>query len=94
MFGTRYRTVLHKAAVSEIRALPPSIKQRVKEVIDGLAEIPVPQGAARLKGRTNAYRIRFGDYRLIYEVHATEIVVYVVGVAHRKEVYKRLLRRR
>jgi mRNA-degrading endonuclease RelE of RelBE toxin-antitoxin system len=41
-----------------------------------------------------AYRIRFGRYRLLYEVHATEIVVYVVGIAHRKDVYTRLLKRR
>ena len=94
MSGTRYRIVLHKAAVAEIRALPPSIRQRVREAIDGLSENPCPRGAARLKGRANAYRIRFADYRLLYEVHATEIVVYVVGVAHRKEVYRRLLRRR
>ena len=46
------------------------------------------------KGRKGAYRIRVADYRLLYEVHATEIVVYVIGVAHRREVYLRLLRRR
>ena len=41
-----------------------------------------------------AYRIRIADYRLLYEVHATEIVVYVIGAADRREVYLRLLRRR
>ena len=89
-----YRLVLHQAVVAEIRALPGSARTRVKDAIDGLAEQPLPHGVSRLKGRANAYRLRIGQYRILYEVHATEIVVYVIGVAHRKEVYKRLLRRR
>ena len=90
----RYRVVLHQAALVEIRRLPKRIKEQVREAIETLAENPTPRAASRLRGRAHAYRIRFGDYRMLYEVHATEIVVYVVGVAHRKEVYKRLLRRR
>jgi mRNA interferase RelE/StbE len=89
-----YRLVLHLAAVDEVRALPRPVRARVKAAIDGLAETPVPRGAARLRGRANAYRLRVGDYRIIYEVNVAEIVVYIVGVAHRKEVYRRLLRRR
>ena len=91
---TRYRVVLHHAALAELQALPAKTRALVKQAIDGLATEPRPAAAAKLKGRPNAYRIRFGDYRLLYEVHATEIVIYVVGVAHRREVYRRLLRRR
>ncbi|MBW2734731.1 MAG: type II toxin-antitoxin system RelE/ParE family toxin [Deltaproteobacteria bacterium] len=89
-----YRVVLHRDAIAEVRELPEKTKARVKQAIDDLATSPRPAGATKLKGRPNAYRLRFGDYRLLYEVHATEIVVYVIGVAHRREVYKRLLRRR
>lgn len=63
-------------------------------MIDGLKQEPIPVGAGRLRGRANAYRIRIGSYRIVYEVHATEVVVYVVGVAHRREVYRRILERR
>lgn len=94
MSETTYRLVLHKAAVREIRKLPTRIRQRVKAAIDRLITCPVPPGATRLKGRSAAYRLRVEDYRVIYEVHATEVVVYIVGVAHRREVYLRLLRRR
>lgn len=94
MSETTYRLVLHKAAVREIRKLPKQTRARVKTAIDGLSARPVPPGAARLKGRTAAYRLRVCDYRVIYEVHATEIVIYIIGVAHRREVYLRLLRRR
>ena len=51
-------------------------------------------GAGRLRGRANAYRIRIGSHRIVYEVHATEVVVYIVGIAHRREVYRRILERR
>ncbi len=90
----RYKLVLHSDAVGEIRKLPARVKERVKQAIGSLEQVPVPHRAARLKGRANAYRIRIGEHRILYEVHATEIVVYVVGVANRKEAYKRLLRRR
>ncbi|MEZ4272212.1 MAG: type II toxin-antitoxin system RelE/ParE family toxin [Myxococcota bacterium] len=89
-----YKLVLHKQALSELKKLPKKIKEQVKQSIDSLVTNPRPAVAARLRGRPNAYRIRFGDYRLLYEVHATEIVIYVLGVAHRREVYQRLLRRR
>lgn len=77
----------------EIKSLPSPFRERVKEAISNLASDPVPIGASRLRGRTNAYRLRIGDYRVIYEVHVTEIVVYIVGVAHRRDVYRRILKR-
>ncbi len=80
--------------MSEIRALPKKIRGQVRSVLDGLPAEPRPPQSERLKGRRGAYRIRVGNYRIIYEIHATEIVVYVIGVAHRKEVYSRLLRRK
>ena len=78
----------------ELRKLPAKIREKAKAAIDGLADEPIPVGAGRLRGRQNAYRIRIGTYRIVYEVHATEVVVYVVGVAHRREVYRRILDRR
>lgn len=89
-----YRIVLHRKAVNEIKKLPDETRRKVKDTVNSLAEEPVPTTAVRLRGRKNAYRIRFGRYRLLYEVHATEIVVYVIGVGHRGEVYRKLLRRR
>lgn len=89
-----FEVVLHKAVLGELRKLPATVRQRVKDAIDELPNDPTPPGAARLKGSASAYRLRFGDYRMLYEVHATEIVVYVLGVGHRREVYQRLLKRR
>lgn len=91
--NTRYKVLLHAKVQKEIMALPSEIKSRVLSVIDQLAHEPIPAAAAKLQGRSDCYRIRVGDYRIVYEVHVTEIVVYVVGVAHRQEVYRRILRR-
>jgi mRNA interferase RelE/StbE len=94
MSATTYSVVLHREAYREILALPKKVRSQFREVTDGLQSDPRPPGAVPLKGRKGAYRIRIGDYRLLYEVHATEIIVYVIGVAHRREVYVRLLRRK
>jgi len=92
--ATSYEILLHAAVPKEIKRIPAATRRRVKAAIDGLAAEPVPLGAGRLRGRENAYRIRVGDYRIVYEVHVTEVIVYVVGVAHRREVYRRILGRR
>ena len=88
-----YRVYLHAQAVKEIEGLEKRVRTLVKAAVSGLSDNPTPVGCAKLKGRINAYRLRVGDYRILYEVHATEIVVYVFGIAHRKEAYLRLLRR-
>ncbi len=93
-FGTKYRVQLHADVPKELKKLPAKIRHRAKAAIDGLADEPIPVGAGRLRGRENAYRIRIGTYRIVYEVHVTEVVVYVVGVAHRRDVYRRILKRR
>jgi len=94
MSATTYSIVLHREALREIRALPKKTRPQIREAIDGLARDPRPIGAVPLKGRKGTYRIRVGDHRILYEIHATEIVVYVVGVGHRRDVYVRLLRGR
>jgi mRNA interferase RelE/StbE len=90
---TRYKVFVHAAVPKELKAIPKEVRQKIKTAISALSDDPIPIGSSRLRGRVNAYRIRVSEYRIIYEVHASEIVVYVIGVAHRKEVYKRILRR-
>ncbi|MEW5948302.1 MAG: type II toxin-antitoxin system RelE/ParE family toxin [Thermodesulfobacteriota bacterium] len=56
--------------------------------IQGLSEDPRPSGVKKLTGR-NAWRIRVGNYRVIYEIQDNSLVVLVVSVGHRKEIYRR-----
>ena len=55
--------------------------------LDGLAENPRPHGCLKLQGEENSYRIRVGVYRAIYEIHAKKVLVLVVRIRHRKDVY-------
>ena len=60
--------------------------------MEGLATEPRPEGCTKLKARRDLYRVRVGDYRVIYEVRDEELLVVVVMVGHRREVYERLQR--
>ncbi len=82
-----YRLVIKPSAAREIEDLPQRDRRRVVERIQSLALNPRPMGCERLSGR-DQYRVRQGDYRIPYEVHDFEIVVVVVKVGHRHEVYR------
>jgi mRNA interferase RelE/StbE len=88
-----YKILLHSKVLKELKSLPGDIRKKAFSAIDRLASDPIPATASKLQGRTGSYRIRIGNYRIVYEVHVTEIVVYVIGVAHRKEIYRQILRR-
>ena len=74
------------STLKDILALPKTVRARVQRKIDGLASDPRPAGAKALKGERRL-RIRVGDYRIIYEVDDGELIVLVVRVGHRREVY-------
>ena len=65
------------------------VLRRLEEAISGLGEEPRPQGARKLQGVEDLYRIRVGDYRVIYQIQDKALVVLVVKIGHRGEVYGR-----
>jgi len=56
--------------------------------IEALSDDPSPQGVAKLEGAETLYRLRVGDYRIVYEIRDKELLVLVVKVGHRKDVYR------
>lgn len=76
------------AARKALRKIPAYDAERIDAKIQSFAEDPTPAGAEKLKGRDGALRVRVGDYRIIYEVHDGILVVVVVTVGHRREVYR------
>ncbi len=84
-----YRIELTPAAVRQIRRLPSRDRQRIGVRIDSLTGGPRPRGSKRLAGPGGLYRIRLGDYRIVYAVRDELLLVVVVGVGHRKDVYRR-----
>lgn len=84
-----YRVFLAPTAARQLRKLDPSARRRVQAAIELLAAEPRPPSATRLVGGAGEWRVRTGDYRLIYEIEDDRLVVLVLAVGHRREVYQR-----
>jgi mRNA interferase RelE/StbE len=83
-----YRVEIARRAVKAITALPRREQQRIRAAIDILADEPRPPGCIPLSGETGVYRVRVGDYRIVYEVLDDRLLVHVVRVGHRRDVYR------
>ncbi len=84
----RYEVRLARRAVRSLAELQRRDLQRIRAAIDLLAENPRPPNCVALQGETGVYRVRVGDYRIVYEVFDRVLVVQVVRVGHRREVYR------
>ena len=84
-----YSLPLAKSAERELRALPKSDRLRVIQRIRGLAKNPRPTGSQKLSDQ-ECYRVRQGDYRIVYAVDDTARTVNIVKIGHRREVYRDL----
>ncbi len=85
----RYTLVVSSRARRGLGAISHRMLKRLDEAILALAEHPRPAGCVKLKGSRDGYRIRVGDYRILYDVDDQGLVVTVADVAHRREVYRR-----
>jgi len=86
----KYRVYLTRRAYRELRSLPPRVKERVEEKIGELSLDPLPRGAVKLAGLKGAYRIRVGNYRVLYRVYWKERIVIVFRIALRRKAYRAL----
>lgn len=82
-----YNVVLKRSAEKELRAIPKPDIQRVVARLQGLAHDPRPRGCEKMEG-ANLYRVRQGDWRVLYEVDDTAKRVMVVKIGHRREIYR------
>jgi len=85
---TSYRIEVRPAAARALRKLDPEARRRIQGAIALLAQDPRPPAARRLQGRSG-FRVRVGDYRIVYTVTDDVLLVVVVTLGHRSEVYKR-----
>ncbi len=83
----KHEVKLSKRALRELESLDMVMKRRVVLKLEELAEDPFPRGVVKLQGRDGVYRVRVGDYRILYEVVATERMVLVDKIDHRSGVY-------
>lgn len=85
----RTYTVRYKQSTQkELERLPAKIVERIRAAIRDLADDPRPHGSIKLKDYENTYRIRVGSYRVVYEIYDDVVVVLIVQIAHRKDVYR------
>jgi mRNA interferase RelE/StbE len=84
-----YRVEWKRSAVKELRALPKEVVEKILKAVEELSTNPYPVSVRKLVGVEHTYRIREGDYRVIYTVTASALVIEVVRVGHRKDIYDR-----
>jgi mRNA interferase RelE/StbE len=82
-----YRLLIKPSADKEIEALPKQDRRRIVAKITSLSRDPRPPGCEKLSGH-DQYRLRQGNYRILYEIQDLNLIVVVVKVGHRRDVYR------
>lgn len=85
-----YAVLISSAAQRSIAAIPKPVRVRIDRAILGLAQDPRPHGCVKLTGTSNGWRIRVGDWRILYTIDDNRLTVLVVDAGHRREVYRGL----
>lgn len=88
--GEPHAIRLAPAAVRQIKSLQPAVQKRVVKCLDALSDDPRPSGVEKLYHKLKLWRVRVGEYRVVYLIENTQRVVIVLLVKHRKDVYREL----
>lgn len=83
-----YRVTLAPSAARQLRTFDPHVRRRIQGVLELLADEPRPPSATRLVGGSGEWRVRTGDYRIVYEIQDDILLILVLAVGHRREVYR------
>lgn len=83
-----YKIAYKTSAEKSFSKLPRDVQKRIFSAIEGLAENPRPPGVKKLQSVLDLYRIRVGDYRVVYTIEDGELKILVVTISHRRDVYQ------
>ncbi len=83
-----YRITLAPAAERQLRKFDPPVRRRLQAALELLADNPRPPAATQLVGGSGEWRVRTGDYRIVYDIEDDRLVILVLRMAHRREVYR------
>ena len=86
----RWQVIIHRKAERVLKRLDGDMLERIRQAIRGLASEPRPIGYKKLIGYENPYRVRVGDWRIIYAIEDKQVVVLVLGIAPRGGAYRNL----
>lgn len=84
-----YSIRFHNKAVKQLKKIPRKTQINIMKVIEQLKTVPKPRGS-KLKGEEAVYRVRCGDYRIIYDVVDKDVIIFILRIGHRREIYKKL----
>jgi mRNA interferase RelE/StbE len=88
MSQVSYQVLLAKSAAKELERLPSQIINRIVDVLESFQVNPRPKGCKKLIGSTDLWRVRSGDYRIIYEIDDPNRIVDVNAIRHRSDAYR------
>jgi mRNA interferase RelE/StbE len=83
-----YRITFAPGVARQLRKLDPQARRRVQAALELLADEPRPPAATQLVGGAGEWRVRTGDYRIVYEIRDGQLLVLVLAVGHRREIYR------
>jgi mRNA interferase RelE/StbE len=84
-----YHIEFSKVAIKSLNTIPKCDQKQIKKKIDDLASTPYPQNCKKIEGTNSVYRIRSGDYRILYSVFDRELIILIVNVGHRRDIYQK-----
>jgi len=85
-----YRIAVKRSAAKALKKIPKPDRKRIVEKIDSLAENLPHQDTTKMKGNNPFHKVRTGDYRIIYEIQENVLVILIVKIGHRKDIYRNL----
>jgi len=83
----KYKVTIKKSATKELEEIPKKDLRKIVKRIQSLAQNPRPQGAHKLSGQ-GRFRVRQGDYRIVYSVNDKDLIIDIVKIGHRREIYR------
>ena len=85
-----YRIELKRSATKALKKIPKADRKRIAEKIDSLAEGPPNPEITKMKGNNPFHKVRVGDYRIVYEIQEDVLLILIVKIGHRKDIYRNL----
>jgi mRNA interferase RelE/StbE len=86
----KFKIEISSSAEKTLRKIPKTDLGRIIEAIQILAINPFPDGCRKLSGEESTYRVRQGNYRIIYEIHGKILTILILKIGHRKDIYRKL----
>jgi mRNA interferase RelE/StbE len=87
--GPEYQISFSRPAAKALEDLSEELRRRIAPAIEALRAEPRPRGSEKLKGRKDQYRIRVGDFRIVYAIEDDRLIILVLQIGHRRDIYRK-----